>query len=238
MRNRKIKVVVPVSETKWNKALEELLKSEALPATEIEVTSLESGPKSIESEFDEAYAEHHVVDEVVKAEREGFNAVVIYCFGNPGLYAAREAVDIPVIGIGEASQLLAMSLGRKFSIISPVPWAVKRHWDKAKVIGSIGKLASIRCVNIPVLDLDRDVKILKESILEKAEEAIKEDDADVVVLGCGSMMGIAQEISRELGIPVIDPGLAGFRFAEILVEMNLSHSKRAFMKPDFGKIVR
>lgn len=179
-----------------------------------------------------------MIDEVVKAESEGFDAVVVYCFGNPGVYAAREAVDIPVIGIGEAAQLLAMSLGRKFSIIGTVPQAIKRHRDKAKVIGSIEKLASIRCINIHVLDLDKDTEILKESILKEAEKAIKEDDADVIVLGCGGMMGIARDISLRLGVPVIDPGMAGFKFAELLCEMKLSHSKKSFMKPDLSKIVR
>ena len=238
MKKRRIKVIVPISSDRWNKTLKEFLEGEALLGTEIEAVSLERGPKSIESEFDEAYAEPHIVDEVIKAEREGFNAVVVYCFGNPGVYAAREAVEIPVIGIGEASQLLAMSLGRKFSIIATVPQAVKRHWDKAKVIGSMEKLASIRSVNIHVLDLDKDVEALKESILKEAREAVEKDHADVIVLGCGSMMGIAQEISEKLGIPVIDSGLAGFKFAELLCEMNLSHSKKAFMKPDFSKITR
>jgi len=53
----------------------------------------------------------------------------------------------------------------------------------------------------------------------------------VIVMGCGFMSGMAKEIEEELGVPVIDPWAAAIRFAEMLVTLDLSHSKRAYMPP-------
>ena len=65
--------------------------------------SPEFGPESIESFYDEQVAACGVLDEVRKGEAKGVDAYVIACYGDPGLHAAREATERPVVGIAEAS---------------------------------------------------------------------------------------------------------------------------------------
>src|SRR5437773_8798057 len=64
----------------------------------VERVPIERGPASIESEFDEALAAPDVIARAIEAERDGCDAVVVNCFGDPGVRAAREAVGIPVLG--------------------------------------------------------------------------------------------------------------------------------------------
>ena len=48
------------------------------------------------------------------------------------------------------------------------------------------------------------------------------------MLGCGATTGLAERMQRELGVPVLDPGLIAAKYAEMLVALGLSQSKRAF----------
>lgn len=92
------------------------------------------------------------------------------------------------------------------------------------------KLASVRTINIPVLELlDHDKA--KEAILREAKKAVEEDGAHVIILGCAGMSPVIREIQHKLNIPVIDPGNTALKMAELLVSMNLSQSKKCFPKP-------
>ena len=66
---------------------------------------------------------------------------------------------------------------------------------------------------------------------EEGKRALKEDGAEVLVLGCTGMTGMAERLSKELGVKVIDPLPTAVKFAETLVGLGLSHSKLAFPKP-------
>ena len=71
-----------------------------------------------------------------------------------------------------------------------------------------------------------------------ALKTIKEDNADVLILGCMSMAfhDITLEIQNKLNIPVINPVKASLLCAEGLVKMGISHSKIAFPTPSIKKI--
>jgi len=86
--------------------------------TELTVICPEHGPISIESAYDETLAAFYVMDLVKKANEDGYNAIVLACFSDPGLDAAKEISTIPVIGIEEATLHMAAMLGHRFSIMT------------------------------------------------------------------------------------------------------------------------
>ena len=57
---------------------------------------------------------------------------------------------------------------------------------------------------------------------------VEEQGAEALVLGCGSATGLAARVSQDLNIPVLDPGLTAVKYAEMLVDLGLSQSKRAY----------
>src|SRR5262245_14676230 len=97
---------------------EATLQSYASPGVTVEARSNAGGTGTIEAMHDEYLYSPHMLEMVVQAEREGFDAVVPGCFGDPGIDAARELVRIPVVGAGESSMLVAAQLGYAFSIIT------------------------------------------------------------------------------------------------------------------------
>ncbi|MEM1900535.1 MAG: AroM family protein [Candidatus Nezhaarchaeales archaeon] len=231
----KIRVVLPVLK---NEIFEEITYREFKAAkrgdVEISVVSLEKGPATIESVYDEEIAAPWILEKVKEAEEEGFDAVIINCMGDPALKAAREIVRIPVIGPCQASMAIASTICDKFSIIAVLKNIVPAFWRKAREYGFEARVASIRSIEIPVLELEEKRSEVKAKLLAEAKKCL-EDGADTIILGCTGMVGMAAEIQNALNVPVIDPAIASLKLAECLVDMKLSHSKLAYPEPPTKK---
>ncbi len=226
----RILVLVPVTTNLWNRGVFETCRRAADATTEIEVENVDDGVPSIECMVDEAFATLPTLRAAAAAERRGFDAVIIYCFGNPGLEAVRERVLIPVLGLGEAGHLFACLLGDRYGILSTLPGAVPRHRRKAAVLETAGRLAGIRALELDVLSFVNRRRVLARAV-QVGRRLVEEDGADVVVLGCGSLLGMADELSARLGVPVVDPSIAAVKLTEACVLMRTSHSRQAYASP-------
>ena len=198
---------------------------------------LDRGPSSIESSFEEALAAPDTIRKAIKAEEVGASAIIIDCMGDPGIHACREAVSIPVLGAGQTAMHLANMLGHRFSFITVLDRIRPMVDDIICAYGLNEKYASFQAVDIPVLELMRDIDSLNASLTEKAVVSIERDGADVVVLGCTGFLGCAQAMKVSLlaaghDVPVIDPIPAAVHVAEALIRAGLSHSKGAYPAPD------
>lgn len=211
----------------------EVLRRQAAPGVEVEVRSLAAGPPSIESAYEAALVVPEVVRAAREAEGQGFDAVIIGCFSDPGLEAAREVVAIPVVGPGQSALHLAAQLGGRITIISPLDGALGRVEARLRALGLADRLASVRAVNMPVLDVARERAAVLDRLTEVGRQAVAEDRAEVLVLGCMSMgfLGLAADLGRSLGLPVVNPVAAGLKTAEMVVATGLSHSKAAYPAP-------
>ena len=199
----------------------------------IDITDVEQGPSSIESAYEEYLSIPETVKKVVQAEKEGFDGVIVGCYGDPGLDAMREMVKIPVVGPGETSMLVASMLGHRFSIITVMDSVVPSLEKLARIVGVDGKLASVRAANIPILDLKKDIEMTKRRMIAESEKAMANERADVIILGCMSMafMGVSEEMQEALGIPVVNPAVVSLKVLEGLITAHLTHSKKAYPVP-------
>jgi allantoin racemase len=199
--------------------------------TTVEARRTVGGPASIESMWEEYLLVPPLMELAVELEREGFDAIVPGCFGDPGLDGVRELVDIPVVGPGATSMLVAANLGHRFSVVTVLESVVRPLANLAKLTGVADKLASVRQIGIPVLELNgnRDATFLR--LIETSRRTIEEDGADVLVLGCGTLSFRAAELQEVVGVPVINPLQVAMRTAELLVACGLSHSKRSYPVP-------
>ena len=134
----------------------EKLKAWAFPSTQVEIAAVEKGPASIESMYEEYLAIPETAREVLAAQAAGCDAAIVGCFGDPGLDGFREITDMLVVGPAGASIGLATTLGHRFSILTvtdSIVGALRRLvWEA----GALDKLASIRAVDISVIDLNKD----------------------------------------------------------------------------------
>lgn len=212
---------------------ERLLNAWAFAGTTVTVVDVPEGPASIESVYEEMLAIPETLKGVSRAERDGFDAVIIGCFGDPALDGAREIVHVPVIGPGQSSMLLAAELGHRFSVVTVMESIVSPIEHQAMKAGVYPKLASVLSAEIPVLELMHDRDATMRRMVEVGRLAVERDRADAIALGCMTMsfLEVADELSAHLGVPVINAGKAALKAAEGLVAQGLSHSKRGYPTP-------
>jgi allantoin racemase len=202
------------------------------PETELTVVNPDHGPVSIESVYDETLAGPPTLELVRRANQEGYDAIIIACFSDPALDAAKEISEIPVIGIEEATLHVAAMLGHKFSITTVFATRVPTRDLHVRAHGLESRYASSLVMDMPVLEMDANPEAAKARILELSRQAVQEQGAEVVILGCAGLAGYAADVERELGVVVLDPTAVAFKMAEALIELGLRHSKVArFARP-------
>jgi len=217
------------------KNLAKKIEEETNGLVSMDITTIDKGAASIESAYDEYINAPYIVQKVKWAEDQGYNAVVIDCFGDPALDAAREVVKIPVVGANHAATFLASQIAHGFSIISILPEVNPLIIHLLRKYGLIEHLVSIETIHVPVLELEKDPEKVIKSALEAAEKAY-EKGASALVLGCTGMSFLAEALQKRLSekgieIPVIEPLRAAIYTAVSWVLMGISHSKLTYPKP-------
>jgi allantoin racemase len=232
---KKIKVIIPVQTELWTKPHIEELNACKDADTEITVSALSTGAESIENGYDDAWNTLATILETEKAEKEGYDGVIISCFGDPGLRPAKEAVSIPVVGVAEASVHLASMLGRRFAVITAGPPDAGAYMmDNFRVYEMDHKCIAVKSVGICVLGLAEDKSEEVNRFVKLAEELI-EKGAEVIVIGCTGMTEVARQIANRLPVPVISPAPAALKVCEDLISLKLSQSKVGYPKPPAKK---
>jgi len=221
----KILVINPNTSVPMTHQIREALETIKRSDTDLTVTCPEKGPETIESAYDEAYAIPPTLELVKKANTDGYDAVILACFSDPGLDAAREVSDIAVIGIEEATLHMAAMLGARFSIMTPRKQRIPSKIEHVHLRGLSHSLASVRSLDLSVAETEADPGKTKQRLIEVAKIAVEEDGAEVIVMGCAGMAGYAQEIEETLNIKVLDPSAVALKMAEAMTDLGLSHSK-------------
>ena len=101
------------------------LNSVAGPDTQVDIRGI-TPYDSYAHPLMEMRCAREMICNAVQAEREGYDAFVVGHFQDAGLYEARSVVDIPVIGLGEATMLWCCQLGQRIGIVTIntrfIPW--------------------------------------------------------------------------------------------------------------------
>jgi allantoin racemase len=208
------------------------LRTKVSVGTEIEVATPPVGPGSIESDYEAALAVPEILRSIDRGEAQGFHAVIISCFSDPGLDPAREIARIPVLASGLCAMHAAAMLGARFSVMSPLAGGGRAR-EQARRYGLESFFASSRGIGLSVMELARDREGCMRQIVEAGRAAIDQDGADLLILGCMSMAfhDVAEDLQERLGVPVINPVAASLAMAEYLAKSRLCHSKRAWPDP-------
>ena len=224
--------IMPVRDglIEWGEVQKGLLAPLKSPCVQITEVDLPKAPiKEINSSYHVGLVGMLQVEAAIKAEEEGYDAVVLGCLDEPGVSEAKEALNIPAVGEAESSMHYASLVGRKFSFIGGSPESKGVLEDLAKKYGFYNKLASIRKINASPLDFAAEKHFLLDKMLIEGRKAINEDGADSII-GYGSIECL-EILRKELACPVISPVQASVLMAESLVRQNISHSKKAFPLP-------
>ncbi|MCP4720293.1 MAG: racemase [Desulfobacteraceae bacterium] len=232
----KIKIIVPAATDEFNAGIKKEVDTVKAPDCSISIENLKSGPQSIESRYDEFLAGPDIVKISLNAQQQGFDGIFIDCFGEPQVSVVREIVDIPVIGGFGAALMTANMISQKFSIISVLDRVVAMNSDLVRTYGLGQNIASMPIIGMEVKELKNKKKLI-ERLVEVSLNAIKEQGAQAIVLGCTGMLDVAKSVEKILKdkgkpAPVIDPTTTAIGFLQSLIRNNLSQSRLTYFTPE------
>lgn len=226
MTKRIIQVINPNTSPAMTETIGAAARAVASEGTEIRAVCPQYGAPSIEGHFDEAIAAIGVLEQVGQGRQQGVSGHVIACFGDPGLLAARELAQGPVVGIAEAAMHMATMVATRFSIVTTLPRTVIIARHLLRQYGFEHHCAAVHAIDLPVLALEDGTGIAQEKVRQRCVQALREDGSGAIVLGCGGMADLAKELTRELDVPVIDGVSAAVKMVESLLALGLNTSKR------------
>jgi allantoin racemase len=197
----------------------------AANGTEIWASQPEMGPVSIEGYYDEVFAMPGMIGRIVEADTKGVAGHVIACFDDTGLDAARMAATAPVVGIGEAAFHAASLIAYKFSVVTTLRRSIAVTEHNLVRYGLASRCAKVRAAEVPVLSLEEPNSSARARISQEIEIAKSQDGCEAIVLGCAGMADLAQSLSAEHGLPVIDGVSVAVGLVEMLARCGLQTSK-------------
>lgn len=176
---------------------------------------------------------------LMQAETDGFDAAIIGCSADPGLDMAKRTVHIPVTAPLEAGLYMAAALRQRVAVLIPAGFdqAHVLYEDLAHAYGMERRIAWVGYVDVEyppddylqqLMETDPDQArsvilachrdSLHKEVARLARQAITEHGAGAIYCGCTFWTGMLDPLAEELGVPVIDPGVAPLRLAEILAD--------------------
>ena len=225
----RILVINPNTTQAMTDEIHRVARSAARPGTEVQTVQPEAGPRSIEGNADEVLAAYHTLD-LVAGTRGKYDAYVIACFGDPALAACREVSSVPVIGIAEASFHMASLVAYKWSVVTVLPRVKPLLEELVRRDGMEMRCASIRCTPLTVLEIEEDIERTKRMMVEEGRQAIAQDGAEAILLGCAGLGPLDKWMQEQLGVPVLDGVACAVKLAEGLHEYGVTTSKVAAYK--------
>ena len=225
----RILVINPNTSEEMTRDIGEAACRYARPDTDIETVCPDWGPRSIEGHYED-YVAAVATLEVIRERAGEFDGVVIACFGDPGLPAAREISPVPVVGIAEAAMLTACTVAHRFSIVTVLPRVKPFLDDVVRYHGLEARCASVRTTPLSVLDCERDPAAAEREIVLASRAAIAEDGAEAICLGCAGMGPLDKSVQAELGVPVLDGTACAVKLVEGIVDYGLFTSRVAAYK--------
>jgi allantoin racemase len=194
----------------------------------VECRSNPDAPIFIETYEDEVKTAPGMI-KMVRENEDIFDAFIIACHCDPNLDVLKEITTKPVVGIGEASMKIASMLGHSFSVVSTADHSIPNKEALIRKYHLQDMLASVKVPPKEKMDASDEEKFLAAS-----SAALKEDRAEVIVLGCAGLSGLDKFIQEKLGVPVLDGVICALIIASGLARYGVATSKIRRYNPDIA----
>lgn len=175
-------------------------------------------------------------DAYMRAEAEGYDAVVPLGMLDLGVDGGRSMVDIPVIGPAQAALHIAALVGERFGLICYNAEGIPRHRVQIRGYGMEGWIAGYRSVGLELKDMAANRDQMVETFVREAKSLIADDGADVIIPNGVTQCPVHIKpdwLSKELGgVPVVEGIGAPIRIAAMLAGLGLRHSRIRWPKSD------
>jgi len=206
------------------------LRASLSPDVALRAVTGRFGAAYISTEISHAIAAHAALDAYAQ-HAQGCDAVLVACFGEPGLFALREISPVPVVGMAEASMRLASKQGRFSIVTGGKRWTVMLE-RLAHSLGLGEGLARVRSIALTGAQIAADPDAALDTLAQECRAARSEDGAGAVILGGAGLAGLGVRVERLVGFPVIDSAVASAHEVERLAR----GGEWAYPRPEPGAL--
>jgi len=207
--------------------------------TEVIVEAVTAGPLSIESTIEDYMAVPELLKLLHNVQMK-YNAVVIGCFGDPGLRPARELATIPIIGPFEASVLFASMIGDDFSVLTVLDEIIPLLRSVMREMEVESRCKSVRTLGIPVQELASDENKTLQVMVKVSQQMTSEDRPASIILGCMSeaFLLFDEKMQPSVDVPLINPAKVAIKTAEMFASLKMTHSIASYPTPNLEKLYK
>ncbi len=179
----------------------------ASEGTHVEFSYLTSGPKLVENEVHAAEAAWPLVRRVLEVEEDGFDAVIVDCFLDPGVDACRAIAGIPVIGPGRASMIAALQFAQRIGVLNPNDLGRQMVWSNVRRYGIESRIAFVDGLLEEDLRVQENTDEALAALRKRYDEISRTKCCDALILGCTAFETLLEALPprRSRDIPVILP---------------------------------
>jgi allantoin racemase len=225
----KIFIINPNSDPTMTQKIQDTANRYASSDSDVIYKPTPGAPKFVET-YENGSASAPGMIALVRENEADFDGFIIACHADIHLDVMKEITDKPVVGIGEAYMKIASMLGHRFSVLSDNDHSIPNKEALVRKYHLENGLASVRAPDKDWMDLEDRDKYIKAGTA-----AIKEDKAEVLVLGCAGMTGLDKDLQEALHIPVLDGIVCALMIAEGLIRYGVSTSKMRRYNPDYAQ---
>jgi Asp/Glu/hydantoin racemase len=212
---RQLLVINPNTSAMVTALLQQHVQLAAGSHVQVRSVTARFGAPYISDEASYAIAAHAMLDAWAVALAEPITppaAVLIGCFGDPGLMALRESSPVPVTGLAEAAFIEAARHGRFAIVTGGERWAPILQ-RLAQSLGHAHALAGIHTVAPTGAQLAADPVAARQLLTQACVDAVRQMGVQTVILGGAGLAGMAASIQPHVNVPVIDSVTAGANWA-------------------------
>lgn len=224
----------------YEESLEKHVAKVARPDTKIDIHGVDRfPPKMLECSYFQYLHINQVIENALKAEREGYDVFVLSGMRDFAYNELKDVVDMPLAFIAEASFHMACLLASKFSVIWTGESSLKAGAANVKRYGLEERYVPGINISVTHMELLDAFENNPQKVISKVKDAAKslaDQGAGIVIPGFGGLSSfLAEQGVHEVdGVPILDTQAAVIKTAETLVdlkELGISRSTRVPYHP-------
>jgi allantoin racemase len=212
-------------------------RATARVGTELLAVTGRFGPTVIGSRAENALAQHGVLE--LAAEHAGScDAVVLAVSFDTGLWACRELLDVPVIGMTEAGLLAGCSVATRIGLVTYGRRTGPLYRELAESYGLAARLAGMATLDVTAQQTFTDPQLVRDATLAAARQLVERDGAEAVLLAGAAMATMASALQPEIDVPLLDGVACAVALAEAHVLLKLPKARVGSVSGTGGREVR
>jgi allantoin racemase len=211
-------------------------RSRAAPDTELLAVTGTFGPAVVGSRAEAALAQHGVL-ELVARHAPGCDAVVLGVSLDSALWACRELLSVPVIGMTEAGLLCGATVATRIGLLTNGARMAPLYRELVASYGLQDRLAGVEAISLSAEQTIADPAGAEAAVLAGVQRLVERDGAEAVLLAGASMAAMAPALQPQCSVPLLDGVACAVALAPAMVGLRLPRAHTGSLAPTGGRHV-